>query len=54
MEEAAQYLLGTHDFSCFCAANTSVKDIVRTVHSTNFEVKEEELHMIIEWKWIFI
>lgn len=48
MEEAAQYILGTHDFSCFCAANTSVKDKVRTVSSLTFEWHDEELHMVIE------
>lgn len=31
MREAAQYLLGTHDFSCFCATGTDVKDRVRTL-----------------------
>lgn len=48
MEEAAQYILGTHDFSCFCAANTSVKDKVRTVSSLAFEWHGAELHMVIE------
>lgn len=48
MEKAAQYIVGTHDFSCFCAANTSVVDKVRTVHSLHFEWHGEELHMIIE------
>lgn len=48
MEKAAQYIIGTHDFSCFCAANTSVIDKVRTVHSLHFEWHGEELHMIIE------
>ena len=49
MEKASVYLLGTHDFSGFCAANTSVKDFVRTIHSIKFEVKKEsnQLHMII-------
>lgn len=48
MREAAQHILGTHDFSCFCAANTSVKDKVRTVSSLVFEWHNEELHMVIE------
>lgn len=48
MEEAAQSILGTHDFSCFCAANTSVKDKVRTVSRLSFEWHGEELHMVIE------
>ncbi|MEK9200040.1 tRNA pseudouridine(38-40) synthase TruA [Ureibacillus sp. 179-F W5.1 NHS] len=48
MEEAAQYIIGTHDFTCFCAANTSVVDKVRTVHSLSFSWHGEELHMVIE------
>lgn len=48
MQEAAKAIIGTHDFSCFCAANTSVKDKVRTVTSLQFEWHGEELHMVIE------
>ena len=47
MREAASYIIGTHDFSCFCAANTSVVDKVRTVHDLQFEWRGEELHMTI-------
>ncbi|MCL1632422.1 tRNA pseudouridine(38-40) synthase TruA [Sporolactobacillus sp. CPB3-1] len=32
MNQAAAAVVGTHDFSCFCAANTNVKDKVRTVY----------------------
>jgi len=31
MKKAAQYLIGTYDFSCFCATGTDVKDRVRTI-----------------------
>lgn len=48
MREAAKAILGTHDFSCFCAANTGVVDKVRTVRRLDFEEHGEELHMIIE------
>lgn len=48
MQEAARAIVGTHDFSCFCAANTSVVDKVRTVHRLEFEWHGEELHMVIE------
>lgn len=48
MREAAQYILGEHDFSCFCAANTSVQDKVRTVESITIDFHGEELHMAIE------
>lgn len=49
MQEAAQHLLGTHDFSSFCAAKTNVSDFVRTIYTINFEVKKEtqQLHMVI-------
>jgi tRNA pseudouridine38-40 synthase len=49
MKESTVYLLGTHDFSSFCASNTSVKDFVRTVHSIELELKKEtnQLHMVI-------
>ena len=49
MKEASVHLLGTHDFSSFCASNTSVKDFVRTVRSIQFELKQEsnQLHMVI-------
>lgn len=47
MKEAAQYILGTHDFSAFCAANTGVKDKVRTVEAIEFEWHGEELHMTV-------
>ncbi|OXS72397.1 tRNA pseudouridine(38-40) synthase TruA [Lysinibacillus sp. KCTC 33748] len=48
MQGAAKAIIGTHDFSCFCAANTSVKDKVRTVTTLRFEWYGEELHMVIE------
>lgn len=40
MNQAAGYITGTHDFSCFCAANTSVKDKVRTIY--RLEIVDEE------------
>lgn len=48
MVKASEYILGTHDFSCFCASNTSVVDKVRTVHRLEFQWIGEELHMTIE------
>ncbi len=47
MEQAAEAIVGTHDFSCFCAANTSVVDKVRTVRDIQLEWHGEELHMTI-------
>ena len=48
MQEAAKAIVGMHDFSCFCAANTSVQDKVRTVYALDFAWYGEELHMTIE------
>ncbi|AYC30582.1 tRNA pseudouridine(38-40) synthase TruA [Paenisporosarcina cavernae] len=48
MKEGASSLIGTHDFSSFCAANTSVKDKVRTIESITFVLVNEELHMVIQ------
>ncbi|ALS80070.1 tRNA pseudouridine(38-40) synthase TruA [Planococcus kocurii] len=48
MTIAAQALIGTYDFSSFCAANTAVVDKVRTVRRLEFEEHGDELHMIIE------
>ncbi len=45
MKKAASYLIGTHDFSSFCAANTDVKDKVRTIYS--LQVKQIENKTII-------
>jgi len=40
MRQAAKLLTGTHDFSCFCATGTDVKDRVRTIRK--IEIKNEE------------
>lgn len=48
MRKAAGAILGTHDFSSFCAANTGVVDKVRTIRRLDFEEHGEELHMVIE------
>lgn len=48
MRKAARAILGTHDFSSFCAANTGVVDKVRTIRRLDFEEHGEELHMVIE------
>ena len=37
IKKASRYLIGTHDFSCFCATGTHVKDRVRTI--TDIEIK---------------
>ncbi|MGK7379808.1 tRNA pseudouridine(38-40) synthase TruA [Planococcus sp. 1R117A] len=48
MRIASKAILGTHDFSSFCAANTGVVDKVRTIRHLEFEEHGEELHMVIE------
>lgn len=48
MQEGAKYILGTHDFTSFCAARTEVEDKVREIYSLEFEWHDEELHMVIE------
>ncbi len=49
MKEAAQWIIGTHDYSSFCAANTSVVDKVRTVYNLDI-LKEagDEMHIRIQ------
>ena len=37
MRAAAAVLVGEKDFKCFCAANSSVKDTVRTLYSLEVE-----------------
>jgi tRNA pseudouridine38-40 synthase len=41
MEQAAHYLIGRHDFSCFCATGSHVKDRVRTITAVNFKKEQD-------------
>ena len=43
MEQAAQYLIGRHDFSCFCATGSHVKDRIRTIIGINIGRREDGL-----------
>lgn len=43
MEQAAQYLIGRHDFSSFCATGSNAKDHTRTVTSINIKRDENGL-----------
>ncbi len=43
MREASLRLLGTHDFTSFCASKTEVQDKVRTIYEINIEGYEDEL-----------
>ena len=40
MKKAAEQICGTHDFTSFCAANTSVTDKVRTITECIVEAKD--------------
>ena len=43
MKKASKYLIGTHDFSCFCATGTDVKDRVRTIIGIDIRTCDEGL-----------
>jgi len=43
MRKAAKYLIGTHDFSCFCATGTDVKDRIRTITAIDIESGADDL-----------
>ena len=45
MQEAAKYLVGEHDFKCFLAANSSVKDTVRRIYSCKVSSKGNEIYL---------
>jgi tRNA pseudouridine38-40 synthase len=43
MRKASCYLIGTHDFSCFCATGTDVKDRVRTIMDIEIKTSDDGL-----------
>jgi tRNA pseudouridine38-40 synthase len=43
MEKAATYLIGRHDFSCFCATGSDVKDRIRTVTGIDIDKGKDGL-----------
>jgi pseudouridylate synthase I len=45
MQEAADYLVGEHDFKSFCSVRTQVTDTVRTIY--NLSVKKIDDHIVI-------
>ncbi|SDC50607.1 tRNA pseudouridine(38-40) synthase TruA [Shouchella lonarensis] len=46
MQTAARHLLGTHDFSSFCAANTNISHKVRTITHACVQPQGDELVFI--------
>ena len=43
MKEAAQYLVGEHDFKCFLASNSSVKNTVRTIYDIKVKKSKNQV-----------
>ena len=43
MQEAADYLVGEHDFKSFCSVNTAVEDTTRTIYSCELKQDGEVL-----------
>ena len=43
MQEAADYLVGEHDFKSFCSVNSTVETTVRTIYELTVEKQEEEI-----------
>ncbi|OOB80063.1 MAG: tRNA pseudouridine(38-40) synthase TruA [Epulopiscium sp. Nuni2H_MBin003] len=41
MKEASTYIVGTHDFKCFCASKTGAKTTTRTVYDINLYTDED-------------
>lgn len=48
MREAAGYLVGKHDFVCFCSSKTQVKDTTRTIYSMTIEERGDELVLRVQ------
>ena len=47
MQKACKAIEGTHDFKCFLASNSSVKDTVRTVYSCKLKRKNNLLTLTV-------
>ncbi len=47
MREAAKHLIGTHDFTSFCAVKTDVQDKVRTIYELDWTETDDGLQMRI-------
>ncbi len=43
MREGARFIIGEHDFKCFLARGSSVKDTVRTIYSLDIIESEEDI-----------
>ncbi len=47
MRNAAEYLVGEHDFKSCCSARTQVKDTVRTIYSLDVSKRDEMIYIRI-------
>ena len=47
MKEAAQYLIGTHDYESFCALKKKKKSTIRTIYKLEVEVFGEEIRIVV-------
>jgi tRNA pseudouridine38-40 synthase len=47
MQEAANYLIGEHDFKSFCSLRTHIKDTVRKIYDIRIERTDEKLDIIV-------
>ncbi len=43
MQQAAQYLIGKHDFQSFCSVKSSVENTVRQILSCNVEKSQDDV-----------
>ena len=47
MEQAAEHLMGTHDFAAFCTNRSKKKSTVRTIYKLEIQRKEHEVDVRI-------
>lgn len=47
MKEATKYIIGEHDFKCFCSAGSQVKETVRTVYSLSVTQEDDVIKIRI-------
>lgn len=47
MSQAAEYLIGEHDFKSFCSSKTRITETVRTIYSIHIEKKEDVINITI-------
>lgn len=50
MQQAANYLIGTHDFASFCGANAQVKTTVRTITAIDIWQNNDEITIQVQGK----